>query len=222
MPASLSQLKTRILSYLIDATGINFTDSTLTEGIHQALDQYTIYLPLTIDTVITLPGDGAEVALNAFPDLVDLLTVHYPYDSTLGTDQQPSNQVTGWYLWHDDTQPLVTIRSRVPLQLNTEMRLCYTQPNTISGLDGSAITTLASLHESAFVRGAAGYAAMSRSIDKVESRQFGNSTREPDQIGAWADKNIASYILALTNLKHYGIPSAGHPAWSMDAWDSNQ
>jgi hypothetical protein len=219
--STLTELKARILAYLIDATGASFTNSTVEEAVRQALDEYTRNLPLTKDTVITLPGAGKEVALNGLTGIIDLLSMYYPYNTLLTLDAQADNQVLGWFMWFDDAQPMATVRCRVPLEASHDMRIKYTTSHTISGLDSASITTLYPLHESMFVRGCAGYAAISRTVDKIEQRQYGTGSKEPDQLRQWAFEQINIYKRDLTNLKRYGTPNDLTPRWSVDQWDTN-
>ena len=56
----LAGLRDRIEEMLMDTGNAIWTEDVIDEGIHQALDQYNGVNPLTMETVITLPGDGRD------------------------------------------------------------------------------------------------------------------------------------------------------------------
>jgi len=65
MALTLSQYEARVSQYLMDASNTIWPTATLDECIRLALHEYSEANPLGMETVVTLPGDGREVALSA-------------------------------------------------------------------------------------------------------------------------------------------------------------
>jgi hypothetical protein len=91
--STLAEIRDRIEEMLMDTTNAIFTSDLLDESIRQALDQYNYVNPLTMETVITLPGDGREIALSGISGLVKVLDVWWPYDSAATEETWPPNRV---------------------------------------------------------------------------------------------------------------------------------
>ena len=135
--AALAAIRDRIEVMLQDTGNAIWDTDVLDEGLRQALDQYNLVNPLRMETVITLPGDGREIALSGISGLLYVLDCWWPYDSDADTETWPPNRVRGWRLWWDDAQPLLFLEiadSSQP-QTNEEMRVWYTKEQTIQDLD---------------------------------------------------------------------------------------
>jgi hypothetical protein len=166
--STLAQLEARAIVYLYDSLNENFPAAAIDEGLRLALHEYTEALPLTMDTVIELPADGHEIALNALTNLIDVVDVWWPYDSL--TEIWPPNRVTGYRVYWDDAQPVLVINQAgigLPMQ-DDEMRVFYTTIHTINGLDSGDSTTIPAVHESVLLRGAEGHACLMRGTDLTE------------------------------------------------------
>jgi hypothetical protein len=169
MTATLATLRARVQQFLSDAGAVAYTTAALDEAIRQALAEYSEVAPRQVDTVLTLPAAGREIALNALDELIAVLAVSWPYDST--TEVWPPSEVSGFSLQFDDGQPLLTLTSFTgnQPQADDELRIWYATPQHLDGLDDAAGTTVPLAHESWLVLGAAGYAAIARAGD-VTSR----------------------------------------------------
>ncbi len=99
----------RVLQLLSDTTPATFTTGQVDESIQRALDEYSQYNPMQGETLLDLPGDGWEIALNNVTGLLRVMAVHWPYDSTAAEEEQEENKVTHWFLWWDDAQPIITV-----------------------------------------------------------------------------------------------------------------
>ena len=60
--STLAQLRDRVEALLMDTTNAIWDTGTIDEAIRQCLDEYNGVFPLTMETVIVLPGDGREIA----------------------------------------------------------------------------------------------------------------------------------------------------------------
>ena len=120
MPLTLAQYRTRIAARLLDSSNAVYSTTTIDEALKAALHDYSAALPLTAETVLTLPGDGREVALNGVSNLLQVLEVWWPYDSDAG-EVWPPNQVAGFRVWWDDAQPVLLLASKTGRQPQAEM-----------------------------------------------------------------------------------------------------
>jgi hypothetical protein len=78
----LTDFQYRMQYTLVDSGGLIYNDNILNEALQQALDQYNYVCPHLKETVIVLPGDSHEIALDSLADLINVLDVWWPYDST--------------------------------------------------------------------------------------------------------------------------------------------
>ena len=219
--STLAQIRTRLQVLLMD-TGAGIWDTTtLDEGIRRALDQYSQVLPLDVESVLTLPGDGWEIALNSYSGLLGVIRVHWPYDTTLTPENQYTNKVKRWRLWWDDAQPVLELNTEAneEPELDDELRLWYYKRHTIDGLDSAAVTTIPTRHETGIIVGAAAAAALSRAVDLVETA--GTDMFQIVLLGTWARGKEREFARFLENVSKESTQS-GPPfenGWAVDKWD---
>ena len=221
---ALAGIRDRVELMLQDTGNAIWDADTIDEALKQALDQYNGVNPLHMETVITLPGDGREIALSGITGLLDVLDVWWPYDSDASDETWPPNRVRGWRLWWDDAQPLLFMEvadSSQP-QTDEEMRIWYTKRQTIQDLDSASTTTLRGDHESLIILGAAGHAAMSRTVDLVEVS--GTDLYQVSILGTWGQRKIREFTAALRRLerKHARRGRSWGVGWALDKWDEGR
>jgi hypothetical protein len=216
--STLSQLRDRVEQLLQDVSNDIFTTGLLDECLRQALDEYSQVSPLTMETVITLPGDGHEIALDSLPNLSEVLEVCYPYDTTGAAETCLPNQVRGFRLLWDDARAVLWLETLggVQPQQGEQVRLWYAQPHTIQDLDGGDCTTLPTPHETMLVVGAAGHAALSRAIDLVEVA--GTDLYAIGLLGAWGRAAQKRWYAFLESLRRQQARRG--PAWGR-GWNSS-
>ena len=222
--STIGQLIIRASAMLMDTGLAIWPALTLGEAFTQALDQYNGVNPLHMETVITLPGDGREIALSGITGLLDVLDVWWPYDSDATSETWPPNRVRGWRLWWDDAQPLLflEIEDSSQPQTSEEVRIWYTKRHTIQDLESADMTTLRGDHESLIVLGAAGHAAMSRTVDLVETS--GTDLYQVSILGTWGQRKIREFTAALRKLerKHARRGRSWGVGWALDKWDEGR
>jgi hypothetical protein len=220
--STLAQLETRVAARLVDAAQAVFSLATIDEALRMVLSEYSAALPRAVETVITLPGTGREIALNNLTNLVAVLDVWWPFDTL--TEVWPPNQVAGFRVWWDDAQPLLILDSKTGKQpqVNDSLRIWYTTPHTIANLDGGTTTSIFPNHESMLVTGAAGYAAASEMIDQIGSIRVDPS--EVPSLNQWAAERLLEWRVWLMAVAA-SAPSFGPPygeGWGIDKWDANR
>ena len=217
----LADIRDRVELVLQDTGNAIWDADTIDEALRHALDQYNGTNPLHMESVITLPGDGREIALSGITGLMDVLDVWWPYDSDATAETWPPNRVAGWRLWWDDAQPLLFLEIDAGDQPKTddEIRVWYSKRQTIENLDSGSITSLRGDHESLVIMGAAGHAAMSRTIDLVETG--GTDLYQVSILGTWGSRKIREYMQALRKLEkvHARRGRSWGAGWSLDKWD---
>jgi hypothetical protein len=171
MPSTLTQLEARVAALLYDSGNSIFTVATIDEALKQARDLYTDAAPCPMETLLTLPGDGREIALNGVSNLIAVTEVWFPYDSTETQETWTRRKPRGFRVRRDDTQPVLFLNDELGSepQADEELYLFYTVPHTIQNLDAASTTTIPSQHESHLCRGAAGFCALTRSVDLSET-----------------------------------------------------
>jgi hypothetical protein len=218
---TLTQLRDRVEAMLMDTANAIWDTDVIDEAIRQALDEYNQVFPLSVETVITLPGDSREIALNSLTGLLDVMEVWWPYDSA-ASETWPPNKIRGFRLWWDDAQPVLfldLVDGSQPQQ-DDEMRIWYTKPQTIQDLDSADSTTLQGDHQSALVKGAAGHAALFRTADLVEVA--GTDLYAVGLLGTWGRAKEREWSAFLESLRKQSArrgPPWGQ-GWPLDKWDT--
>ncbi len=220
MTATLTTLRARVQQFLSDTGATAYTTAAIDEAIRQALAEYSEVLPRQLDTVITVPTAGREIALSALTDLVAVTDVYWPYHSH-EPEVWPPNLVAGFALSWDDGQPLLTLTCKTGSQpqANDELRLWYTTPQHLDGLDDAAGTTILVAHESWLVIGAAGYAEVPRAGDI--SATYTETARTQANLEAWGQMRLAQFRSKLAQLAITGA-QRGQPfgaGWKLDEYD---
>lgn len=224
MPSTLAQFEARVLARLIDAASAIYATATIDEALRMALHDYSLVSPNTTETVITLPGDGREIAISALTGLLQVSEVWWPYDSAATEETWPPNRVRGYRVWWDLGSPVlfldITEGGPGQPQLDDELRLWYSKLHTVQNLDSESITTIRPDHESGIVTGAAGYAVLSKALDLA-----GQIHIDPDEqkvLQSWANERLGEFAAWLETLRAQSARS-GKPwsdtGWQLDKWD---
>ena len=221
---ALAGFQDRIEEMLQDTGNVIWSTDVIDEGIKQALDQYNLVNPLTMETAITLPGDGREIALAGVTGLLNVLDVWWPYVTGASSETWPPNRVRGWRLWWDDFQPVLFLEIIDGAQPKTdeELRLWYSKRQTIQNLDSADSTSLRGDHESMIILGAAGHAAMSRTVDLIEVS--GTDLYQVDILGTWGQRKLREFQSELKGVQRQQARRGPSwlSGWSLDKWDEGR
>ena len=222
MDKALADIRDRVEAFLMDSGNAIWDTATIDEGINQVLDEYSAVFPLSLETVITLPGDGREIALSDLTGLIEVTQVWWPYDSDASSETWPPNKVRGWHLWWDDATAVlfVDIVDGSQPQTDDEMRIWYIYPQTIQDLHSADSTTIQDAHISKIVEGAAAKAAMARAVDLVETAD--TDIYSVQVLATWGKHHKGKWDRFLETMRKRGNrfgPSWGD-GWALDKWDT--
>lgn len=217
---TLPEILSRVSTLLMDSAHIIWPDGTLSESVRQALEEYNLALPFTVEKSILLEDSGPEVPLSSLTGFRELIALYYPWQPALALDRQQPNQVRGWHAWFSAAAPIVTVRSSARLTSDHHLRVIYLSSHTIAELDGATVTTIPGEHIGLLVRGAAAFAALSRAIDKIEIRSYGSRRTEPEMLLRWGTAQAATFREDLASLRN-SLPPFPAPRWQMDAWEGS-
>ncbi len=217
---NLTEIQSRVSTLLMDSTRLIWSDDVLAESIRQALEEYNLVKPFTAEACFPLENPEQEIALSALSGFREIIGLRYPW-VTEPDRQQPSNLVRGWHTWFAGGQPFAAIRSAGRLPAGKTLRVLYLASHTLAGLDGAAVTTVPAEHNGLLVRGAAGLAALSRGIDKIELRSYGSRRAEPELLSRWGASQMASFRSSLSLLRE-SLPPFATPRWQLDRWESQE
>jgi hypothetical protein len=164
------------------------------------------------------------VALSGLSGLSYVTQVWWPYDSDATAEQWPPNQVRGWRLWWDDNQAVLflDIAEGAQPQQDEEMRIWYARRQEIQDLDSASTTTVRGDHESILILGAAGHAAMSRTVDLVETAN--TDLFQVGLLGTWGQRKLREFQSALAQIQREGNRRGPSwlGGWSLDQWDEGR
>ena len=153
----------RLESMLQDASNLKWSTDDLDEAIRQALEQYTLYDPVHAITTVELSSDGREIDISAVTNLLRVEKVWWDYDSA--TPGYPPN----WRKFDVWPGSILYIDDDAQPASGDTLRIWYTKPHTLNGLDSATVTTIPLEDIGFLIGGAASYAAKTRAIELSES-----------------------------------------------------
>lgn len=198
--STLATLISRVALELGDVGYAVWSEEMLTAQLRRALEAYSRVDPRRLDVVIQAEAETREYPLASLGTFLEITDLWYPYDPN--APQHPP-QRPEWALILSKTFYLGV---STPPTGEEFIRLFYTAPHTISGLDGATETTLDAEGEGIIVLGAAAYA--------VEARAFGLmgavtvSAETPQQLVAWAEARMRRFAEALQEVRRRRLAAA--------------
>lgn len=159
---TITTLRNQVERLLQDASNTKWSESDLDEAIRQALEHFTARNPHRAVSSLTLSADGREIDISSLSNVIHVTRVWWEYDSS-DPDHPPN-----WREFEEWPSDTVYINDGDEPQSGDVVRVYYTQPHTINGLDGEATTTINTAHIDLLARGAAAYAALMRAQELSE------------------------------------------------------
>lgn len=213
MAATLTTLRDRIEQLLDDTTNQRWSTALIDEGIKMALAHYTREVPHTVLASLTLSTAGREIDISSLT-YSHVLRVWWDYDSSDPTHPPNWRSFEIWpgdilYI-NDDNEPAV----------GDVVRVWYTTPHTLSGLEAAAATTFPANHDTYLVTGAAGYAALTRAISRTEKLNVDGWTHK--RLNDWSNELLTQFNKALRMLASQAAAQASGIIQSppLDRWDN--
>jgi len=162
MSATLTTLRDRVEVVLMDTTNAKWDTGTLDEAIRAATAAYSSVCPVQGMTALTLATAGREISLSSLTTLLHVLRVWWEYTSTAPEYPPKWREFEVW------PGPVLWINDGEEPGAGDIVRVFYTSAHTLSGLDSATVTTIPDAHITPLVQGTAGFAALSRAVDRTE------------------------------------------------------
>ena len=159
MTDTLTTIITNAQKALLD-DGTNFSADTLTVATHKALEEFNHRAPIHSTTTIIAVAKQLDYELND-PLAIDIIDVLQP-DPTGGENDTP----VPFLSFNEDE----TISFHLATAINNgDILVRYTRPHTVSGLDGTAESTLPALQDPILLDGVCYHACMIRGTSRIET-----------------------------------------------------
>lgn len=165
-----------------------YNQDDLDEALRWAMDRLTEIHPDTAITTETLSSAGREIDVSAISSILDVTRVWTPYTSS--SPEYPPNWKNFEY-WAPSQ--ILFIDSGSEPASSDVVRLWFTRPQTLNGLDSASTTSLAENLENLIVVGASGFVAQER-VQEEDRRAIPRKLRE------WADARLREFERGLKAL----------------------
>lgn len=213
----LSTFLSRILSLLGDPLAARYSNTILGEAITQALEEYSIAIPNLAVKLFTVASAGRDQQITSIPSFLNVLQVVFPYDSAASEQLL----LDAYYAFHDGAYLALYLGGPAVPAPGDIIQIYYTTPHTIKDLSGALATTVNPAHDSLLAQGAAGFAALLRAAQMVESP--GKRVADVELLQKWGAEQRHKFsaslqLLAAAAGSHTStLPTFG---WKLDLWDT--
>jgi len=178
-------LRDRVKAVLQDASADRWSTDDLDEAIRRTLELYSDRNPHQAIVALTLESPGREIDLSTIPNLARVEKVWWDYNPD--DPGSPPN----WRHFEVWPGAILYIDDEDQPAAGDVVRIWYTTPHTLNGLDGAEATTIPVQDVGALVVGAAALAAQSRAIELAEELNVDRDV--VDRLTAWADTQLKSF-----------------------------
>jgi hypothetical protein len=198
-----TDLKTRVLEYLGDPSGLRYSDALLTEAFREALKYFDDFYPQVKTDTITLDTVDREVELDLLVNCRRILSVV----SATNTADHRVEQSPPYYTYFKDAIPYLKFLGTYNPKVGDQFIITYTTTHWIDGLDDAAQTTIPYNHRALFVRGAG---AIAKQIHFTGVNfEYGGRSSEYDRLLSDARASFDQFIQDLTLLQ--SVTLSGYP-----------
>jgi hypothetical protein len=186
-----------------------YDQGDIDEALRWALYRYTEVYPQHKISSLTLAAAGREVDISTLTGYIDVLRAWWEYTST---DPQYPPHWREFEVWPGD---ILFVNAGDEPAIGDVVRVFYTLPHTLSGLDSATATTIPERDINLLVTGATGFVAEER-VQEQPTRNVPRKLRE------WASSRLREFERGLARLarreaaKHSGIA----PVPSLDRWET--
>jgi hypothetical protein len=189
----------------------SYDQGDIDEAIRWTLYRYTEVYPQHKIASLTLAAAGREVDISSLTGYIDIQRIWWEYTST--APEYPPNW-RDFEVWPGD---IVFINDGEEPGAGDKVRVFYTLPHTLNGLDSATATTIPERDINLIVTGATGFAAEER-VQEQPQRNVPRKLRE------WGTARLREFERGLTRLarreaaKHSGIATIP----DLDRWDTDR
>lgn len=199
----------QVQAALRDVDAATWLTEDITRYVGYALRDYDVVAPRRLYEVIAAVAGEREYPLSApsFAGLMEVYDVHYPYDAVnpRWPPFRPAWQVI-------DGNVLVLELSTAP-SVGESIRVDFTSPHTIMGLDGAESTTLPARDWPVVVYGATAYGAEEIAQGVIGTVTVSNWT--PRHYEAWAARRRAAFADMMVAVRRRAILAVdARTAWT--------
>lgn len=216
---NLADYITHARAYLADSGSVKYSDGMLTEGIRQALWEYSKNCPHMLGSEFTVAAQTRDQVLPSLSGssvgLQNVLEVYYPYV----TGELDHNVVEGYYQYMTSGSVALNLQSIVP-QVGQKFYLRYSVSHTIADLDGAAITTIRAEHDHVIIMGAVAHAVKMRA--SLVSESYGVRSEDMTLLDNYGNMLLGQFRERLERVRVESVNTRGPYSlnkWHLDRWD---
>ena len=215
--ANLATYRTRLTNSLNDTT-TKYSNDVLDEALRKVLNEYTRAFPNISTQEITLTSAGRAQSLAACFNLINVIQLVHPYDSS-AADPFVNEREDFLITWQDGAPIAFFTGLDIPLS-GEKLFVKYAGKQTIESLDSATATSVRDDHEDLLVVGAAGQAAMIRASGLNEA--WGVKSGEMSQLMVWGNDQYARFVQFLAEIRtELAINIFPDTYWNLDEWDKH-
>lgn len=204
---NLTTMRDNVEQDLDDAGNAVWTAMEIDRAITRALNEYSKANPQHAVTTIAVTSETREFDLSSISGLLRAAKVWWPYTAS-DAEYPPS-----WVRFRGWAKRLYLETDNAPQNGDT-LRLYYLKKQTIDGLEGATVTSVAGDDEELVILGAAAYAALQKGRKAVGSVGVSEST--PEHWRAWGNERLAEFKAGLDFVRHRG---AGEDDPRVGTWE---
>ena len=197
--STLTELTAQVELELKDTGNARWSDAELTAHIRRAMRAYNRVDPLRLVAVLPTSEGEREYSLAGLSGLMEVTDLWYPWDEDKPTYPPPRPQ---WSMIGDGVLYL-EVEAPPAGDGTDDLRLFYTAPHAIQGLDGASATTLDAQGEELVVLGATAYAAMQLAQSLMGTVTVSGWT--PRQFQDWATARVKAFELGLEQVRRRAV-----------------
>ena len=165
--------RTKVLAILDDASNTKFSNNQVDQAIRDALRDYSNAFP--IERTYSFDCDGEDrIVLPADFVAMQVMRVELIPSGDSQDDLTKSNEIPFFANYSDEQWVIETPGRTIPI--GRTIVIYYSGPHFIDGLDSAAGTTIPDTDDEIFALGAAGYALLSRGVNRSEANVIEGST----------------------------------------------
>lgn len=197
--STLTELIVQVELELKDTGNVRWSDGELTAHIRRALRAYNRVAPQRLAATLRASAGEREYSLAGLSGLMEVTDLWYPWDEDHPTYPPPRPR---WSLIGDG---LLYLEVEAPPRGDgtDDLRIFYTAPHTIQGLDGASATTLDAQGEQVVILGASAYAAMQLAQSLMGTVTVSGWT--PRQFQDWAMARAKAFEVCLEQVRRRAI-----------------